>query len=134
MRKHLCFQGSFPIAEIRMKRWPAPVYVALIILIIIALFANDVNFNVQLSSATEVNAAVVGDFSQQPAVIRLLDGEGTALVGALGSWGNRDAVLKVLVTYLHDNNEPLATVLATDHSLTRSASSTLVGQHTRLQI
>ena len=115
-----------------MKRCPVPFHLALII---VALFADDVESNVQLLASEDALAAAIHSDSSAPlTAIRLLDSEGTTLAGACGSRTNRDSAAKAFAELHHEARGSLATGFVANYSRAPSASSTLVAQHIRLQI
>ena len=115
-----------------MKRCPVTFHLALII---VALFAGDVECNVPLIAVDEAQAAAIHSDSSAPlTAIRLLDSEGTILAGACGSRTNRDSAAKAFAELHHEVRGSLATGIAAKYWQAPSASSTLVVQHIRLQI
>ena len=115
-----------------MKRCPVPVH---LVLIIVALFADDVESNVQLRAVDEAQAAAIhSDISAPLTAIRLLDSEVTTLAGACGSQTNRDSAAKAFAELHHEVRGSLATGIAAKYWRAPSASSTLVVQHIRLQV
>lgn len=120
------------IAATRMKRCPVLLHLALII---VALFADDVNFIAQLPTAggVESNVAVQSDTSAPLKAIRLADADSSIAEVARGGRLTRDAVAKPFAGLQIPLNAVCAGTAASFRQPPLSSSS-LVFQHTRLQI
>lgn len=125
-------QHSHPSAATRMKRCPVLLHLALIT---VALFADDVKLIAQLplNGGVESSVAVQAETSTPLRAIRLVDAEGTLAEVARSGGANRDATAKPFSELPTPLNAVCAGMAANSSTLPPGASS-LVSQHTRLQI
>jgi len=115
-----------------MKRCPVLLHLALIC---VALFADDVKFIVQLPAAVGVESALAihADTSTPLTAIRLVDAVGSLAEVARGGKPIRDAVAKPFAELQTPLNVVCA-VMAANYRQPPPALSSLVSQHTRLQL
>ena len=119
-------------AATRMKRCPVLLH---LVLITVALFADDVKFIAQLPTAIGFDSvvAVHADSSTPLTTIRLVDAEGSLAEVARSGRATRDAAAQPFA----ELQTPLNSVRswnALSLSIPLSGSTSLVSRHTRLQI
>jgi hypothetical protein len=115
-----------------MKRCPVLLHLALIT---VALFADDVKFLAQLPLTRGVDSvvAVQAETSTPLRAIRLVDAEGTLAEVARSGGANRDAAAKPF-SELPTPLNAVCAGMAANFSMLPPGVSSLVLQHTRLQI
>lgn len=121
-----------PLAATRMKRCPVLLHLALLA---VALFADDAKYIVDLPSSGKLESAatVVADTSTTQTAIRLLDAEGSLVEIARGGRSVRDG----LANHFPEVLSPQSAVYSGAAVNIRQpfpATSSLISQHTRLQV